>query len=73
MSPRALEIGDRNMFREYVTVNRGTVTGGGVTRIGNDNLLLAYTHVAHDCILGNHIVLPTYVHARRARANSATG
>jgi UDP-N-acetylglucosamine acyltransferase len=53
----SLVIGDRNTFREYVTVNRGTASGGGVTRIGNDNLLLAYTHVAHDCMLGNHIVM----------------
>jgi UDP-N-acetylglucosamine acyltransferase len=56
-----LEIGDRNTFREYVTVNRGTVTGAGVTRIGNDNLLLAYSHVAHDCVLGDHIVMSNAV------------
>jgi len=56
-----LEIGDRNTFREYVTVNRGTVTGSGATRIGSDNLLLAYSHVAHDCNLGNHIVLSNCV------------
>ncbi|HMA10335.1 MAG TPA: acyl-ACP--UDP-N-acetylglucosamine O-acyltransferase, partial [Steroidobacteraceae bacterium] len=59
--PTRLEIGDRNTFREYVSVNRGTVTGAGATRIGNDNLLLAYTHVAHDCILGDHIVLSNAV------------
>ncbi|MBP3984914.1 acyl-ACP--UDP-N-acetylglucosamine O-acyltransferase [Pseudoxanthomonas helianthi] len=51
-----LVIGDRNIVREFVTLNRGTGDGGGVTRIGNDNLLLAYTHVAHDCIVGNHCV-----------------
>ena len=56
-----LEIGDRNTFREYVTVNRGTVTGNGATRIGSDNLLLAYSHVAHDCVLGNNIVLSNVV------------
>lgn len=56
-----LEIGDRNIFREYVTVNRGTVTGAGVTRIGSDNLLLAYSHVAHDCVLGDHIVMSNAV------------
>jgi UDP-N-acetylglucosamine acyltransferase len=56
-----LEIGDRNTFREYVTVNRGTVTGAGLTRIGNDNLLLAYSHVAHDCVLGDHIVMSNAV------------
>jgi UDP-N-acetylglucosamine acyltransferase len=55
--PTRLEIGDRNTFRESVTVNRGTVGGGGVTRIGNDNLLMAYSHVAHDCQLGSQIVL----------------
>ena len=59
--PTRLEVGDRNVFREYVTVNRGTVTGRAVTRIGNDNMLLAYTHVAHDCLLGDHIVLSNLV------------
>jgi UDP-N-acetylglucosamine acyltransferase len=59
--PTRLVVGDRNVFREYVTVNRGTVTGIGETRIGNDNLLLAYSHVAHDCVLGNHIVLSNTV------------
>lgn len=51
-----LIIGDRNSVREFVTLNRGTGDGGGVTRIGSDNLLLAYTHVAHDCDVGNHCV-----------------
>lgn len=51
-----LVIGDRNSVREFVTLNRGTGDGGGVTRIGSDNLLLAYTHVAHDCDVGNHCV-----------------
>lgn len=51
-----LEIGDRNVFRECVTIHRGTVQGGGITRIGNDNLFMAYTHVAHDCIIGNQVV-----------------
>jgi len=55
--PTRLEIGDRNVFRESVTVNRGTITGAGVTRIGNDNLLMAYSHVAHDCRLGDQIVM----------------
>lgn len=59
--PTRLEVGDRNVFREYVTVNRGTVTGNGVTRVGSDNMLLAYTHVGHDCTLGNHIVLSNLV------------
>ncbi len=51
-----LEIGDRNTIREYVTINRGTGNGGGVTRVGDDNWLLAYTHIAHDCQVGNHCV-----------------
>lgn len=51
-----LEIGDRNTFREYCTVSRGTSGGGAVTRIGNDNFLMAYVHVAHDCQVGNHTV-----------------
>ena len=55
-----LEIGDRNRFRECSTVNRGTVTGGGTTRIGSDNLFMAYAHVAHDCIVGSHCVLANY-------------
>ena len=52
-----LEIGDRNTIREFVTINRGTGVGGGVTRIGNDNLLMAYIHIAHDCIIGNNVIL----------------
>ena len=51
-----VEIGDDNTFREYVTVNSATADGG-VTRIGSHNHLLAYSHVAHDCVLGNHIVM----------------
>ena len=51
-----LEIGDRNLIREFVTINRGTGDGGGITRIGDDNWFLAYTHVAHDCLVGNHCV-----------------
>jgi UDP-N-acetylglucosamine acyltransferase len=51
-----LAIGDRNVFREFVTVNRGTGQGGGSTRIGDDNWLLAYVHVAHDCHVGNGCV-----------------
>jgi UDP-N-acetylglucosamine acyltransferase len=52
-----LEIGARNVIRECVTVNRGTTDGDGVTRIGDDNLLMAYAHVAHDCRIGNETVL----------------
>lgn len=55
--PTRLEIGDRNVIRESVTINRGTAQGAGVTRIGDDNLLMAYVHVAHDCQVGNQIVL----------------
>jgi len=55
--PTLLIIGDRNVFRESVTVNRGTTHDAGVTRIGNDNLLMAYSHVAHDCRLGDQIVM----------------
>jgi len=51
-----LEIGDRNVIREFTTINRGTGDGGGITRIGSDNWLLAYTHVAHDCIVGDHCI-----------------
>lgn len=52
-----LKIGDRNRFREFTTVNRGTAEGGGITRVGNDNLLMAYSHVAHDCIVHDHAIL----------------
>lgn len=55
--PTRLEVGDRNVFREFVSVNRGTIQDQGVTRIGNDNLLMAQAHVAHDCQLGDQIVL----------------
>ena len=54
--PTRLEIGDRNLIRECCTFNRGTVGGGGVTRVGSDNLFMAYAHVAHDCQVGNHVV-----------------
>ena len=55
--PTMLEIGDRNTIREFVSINRGTVKGGGVTRIGSDNLIMACCHVAHDCELEDNIVL----------------
>jgi UDP-N-acetylglucosamine acyltransferase len=54
--PTRLEIGDRNVFRESCTVNRGTIHDKGVTRIGNDNLFMAYSHVAHDCQVGSNTV-----------------
>lgn len=52
-----LYIGDNNTIRENVTIHRGTEEGGGETRVGNNNLIMAYCHVAHDCKLGNHIVM----------------
>jgi UDP-N-acetylglucosamine acyltransferase len=52
-----LEIGDRNVIREFATINRGTVQEEGITRIGSDNLFMAYTHVAHDCSIGNNIIM----------------
>ena len=54
--PTRLEIGDDNTIREFCTLNRGTVEGGGVTRIGNSNFLMAYVHVAHDCIVGDRTI-----------------
>ena len=52
-----LEIGDGNQIREFVTINVGTVTGTGITRIGSNNLLMAYVHVAHDCNIGSNIAI----------------
>ena len=54
--PTLLEIGDRNIIREFCTFNRGTVQGGGATRIGSDNWIMAYVHIAHDCQIGNHTI-----------------
>lgn len=55
--PTEVVIGDRVTLRESVTVHRGTVSGGGVTRIGNDCLIMAYTHVGHDCRVGNKVII----------------
>ena len=52
-----LKIGDRNKIREFVTIHLGTADGGGVTRVGNDNLFMAYSHVAHDCVVKDHVIL----------------
>ncbi|GAB4260663.1 MAG: acyl-ACP--UDP-N-acetylglucosamine O-acyltransferase [Methylomicrobium sp.] len=52
-----LEIGDRNVIREFVTMHRGTLQDKGVTQIGSDNLFMAYTHVAHDCVIGSHVIM----------------
>lgn len=54
--PTLLEIGDRNVIREFCTLNRGTAQGGGVTRIGSDNWIMAYVHIAHDCQIGDHTI-----------------
>src|ERR1700741_3975972 len=55
--PTRLDIGDHNEIREYVTINRGTVKGGGVTRVGSHLLIMAYTHIGHDCVIGDHAML----------------
>ena len=55
--PTQLLIGDRNTIREFCTLNRGTVQDGGVTRVGDDNWIMAYVHLAHDVQLGNHTIL----------------
>jgi UDP-N-acetylglucosamine acyltransferase len=55
--PTRLEVGDRNVIREYVTISRGTLKGGGTTRIGSDTLIMAYTHIGHDCVIGDHSML----------------
>jgi len=52
----AVEIGDNNTIREYVTINRGTALDAGVTRVGNDNWIMAYVHFAHDCQIGSHTI-----------------
>lgn len=55
--PTATEIGKKNQIREFVTIHRGTEGGGGVTRIGDENLLMAQAHVAHDCQIGNNVIM----------------
>ena len=55
--PARVEIGNGNTIREYCTINRGTEAGGGLTRVGDDNWIMAYVHIAHDCVVGNHIVM----------------
>jgi UDP-N-acetylglucosamine acyltransferase len=54
--PTRLEIGDRNTIREFVTINRGTIQDEGVTRMGDDNWIMAYVHIAHDCQIGNQTI-----------------
>jgi len=58
--PTRLEIGDRNTIREYCSINRGTVQDAAVTRIGNDNWIMAYCHIAHDCQVGSHTVFANH-------------
>lgn len=53
----SLVIGSKNIIKEYVTMNRGTTHGGGITKVGNNNFIMAYTHVAHDCMVGNNIIM----------------
>jgi UDP-N-acetylglucosamine acyltransferase len=55
--PTRLEIADHNEIREFVTISRGTVKGGGLTRVGSHILIMAYTHIAHDCVIGDHVIL----------------
>lgn len=55
-----LEIGDNNIIREYCMISRGTVKGGGVTRVGSGNFLMAYSHIGHDCVVGNQVIMVNY-------------
>ena len=55
--PTRLEIGDHNQIREGVTISRGTSKGGGLTRVGNHTLVMAYCHIAHDCRIGDHVIM----------------
>lgn len=58
--PTRLEIGDRNIIREYCMISRGTVKGGGLTTVGDNNFFMAYTHIGHDCVVGNHVIMVNY-------------
>jgi UDP-N-acetylglucosamine acyltransferase len=55
--PTRLEIGDHNIIREFVTIHRGTAKGGGLTSVGNHTLIMAYVHIAHDCVVGDHVIM----------------
>ncbi len=59
--PTKLEIGEKNVIREFCTLNRGTIQGGEITKVGNNNLLMASVHIAHDCIVGNNIIFANCV------------
>jgi len=58
--PTRLEIGDNNVIREYCMISRGTVKGGGLTKVGNNNFFMAYAHVGHDCMVGNQTIMVNY-------------
>ncbi len=55
--PTEVVIGDNNTIKEYVTINRGTMKGGGITRVGSNNFIMAYAHIAHDCKVGSSIIM----------------
>jgi UDP-N-acetylglucosamine acyltransferase len=69
----SVEIGDGNVIREYVTINRGTMGDAKVTRLGDDNWIMAYVHLAHDCQVGSHTIFANLSPARRARARRRLG
>jgi len=71
--PTRLEIGDRNVIREFCTLHRGTANGRGVTRVGDDNMLMAYVHLAHDCQVGSHTVFANNAQLLPATCRWATG
>lgn len=58
--PTRLEIGDHNVIREFCMISRGTMKGGGLTRLGNHNFLMAYSHIGHDCMIGNSVIMVNY-------------
>lgn len=58
--PTRLEMGDNNIIREYCMISRGTVKGGGLTRVGDNNYLMAYSHIGHDCMVGNNTIMVNY-------------
>jgi len=58
--PTRLEIGDDNVIREFCMISRGTVKGGGLTRLGNQNFLMAYSHIGHDCFVGDSVIMVNY-------------
>ncbi|MCF8055436.1 MAG: acyl-ACP--UDP-N-acetylglucosamine O-acyltransferase [Desulfocapsa sp.] len=60
--PTELIIGDNNLIREYASIHRGTIKGGGKTILGNNNMIMAYAHLGHDCIIGNHVIIVNAAH-----------